>query len=52
MVSASCRRFIKVAVPGRHAGVGDALRSAFAMDGEQRSLRPFEDLLASLDRKS
>ena len=43
------RRFVKVAPPTVHAGVGDALRQAFRMDGELRSLKPFEDLLARLD---
>jgi hypothetical protein len=49
MVLASSRRFVKVAPPTAHAGVGNALRQAFAMDGEVRSLRIFEDLLARLD---
>ena len=49
MVNASSRRFVKVAPPTVHAGVGNALREAFAMDGEVRSLRMFEDLLAKLD---
>jgi hypothetical protein len=43
------RRYVKVAPPTVHAGVGDALRQAFRMDGEIRSLKPFEDLLARLD---
>lgn len=50
MMSASARRFIKVAPPTVHAGVGNALREAFAMDGEVRSLKIFEDLLARLDK--
>jgi hypothetical protein len=45
----STRRFVKVAPPTVHAGVGDALRHAFHMDGELRSLKPFEDLLARLE---
>jgi hypothetical protein len=49
MVNASSRRFVKVAPPTVHAGVGNALRQAFQMDGELRSLEPFEDLLARLD---
>ena len=49
MASTSTRRFVKVAPPTVHAGVGDALRQAFRMDGELRSLRTFEDLLARLD---
>ncbi|HEX8669854.1 MAG TPA: hypothetical protein VF727_15920 [Allosphingosinicella sp.] len=51
MVHASARRFVKVAPPTVHAGVGNALRQAFAMDGETRSLQMFEDLLARLDDK-
>jgi len=43
------RRYVKVGPPTVHAGVGDALRQAFRMDGEIRSLKPFEDLLARLD---
>lgn len=43
------RRFVKVAPPTIHAGVGNALREAFAMDGELRSLKMFDDLLAKLD---
>jgi hypothetical protein len=49
MTSASQKRFVKVAPPTVHAGVGNALRQAFALDGELRSLREFEDLLARLD---
>jgi hypothetical protein len=49
MIPASARRFVKVAPPTVHAGVGNALRQAFAMDGELRSLAVFEDLLAKLD---
>jgi hypothetical protein len=49
MVHAASRRFVKVAPPTVHAGVGNALRQAFAMDGEVRSLRMFEELLARLD---
>ncbi len=40
---------MKVAPPTVHAGVGDALRQAFRMDCETRSLKKFEDLLARLD---
>lgn len=43
------RRFVKVPAPTVHAGVGNALRQAFAMDGEVRSLTAFEELLARLD---
>ncbi|HEY0626634.1 MAG TPA: hypothetical protein VGD10_07855 [Allosphingosinicella sp.] len=49
MVNASKRRFVKVAPPTVHAGVGNALRQAFAMDNEVRSLQEFEDLLSRLD---
>ena len=49
MVNASARRFVKVAPPTVHAGVGNALREAFAMDGEVRSLKMFEELLSKLD---
>jgi hypothetical protein len=49
MIPASARRFVKVAPPTVHAGVGNALRQAFAMDGELRSLTEFEDLLGRLD---
>jgi hypothetical protein len=43
------RRYVKVAPPTVHAGVGDALRQAFRMDGQIRSLKPYEDLLQQLD---
>jgi hypothetical protein len=43
------RRYVKVAPPTVHAGVGAALRLAFRMDGEIRSLADFEDLLERLD---
>jgi hypothetical protein len=43
------RRYVKVAPPTIHAGVGDALRQAFRMDGHIRSLKSFEDLLRQLD---
>jgi hypothetical protein len=49
LVHASSRRYVKVAPPTVHAGVGNALRQAFAMDGEVRSLTQFEALLARLD---
>jgi hypothetical protein len=49
MASTSTRRFVKVAPPTAHAGVGDALRQAYRMDGELRSLKAFEDLLEQLD---
>ena len=50
MVHASSRRFVKVVPPTVHAGVGNALREAFAMDGEVRSLDMFEELLVRLDQ--
>ena len=43
------KRFVKVAPPTVHAGVGNALRQAFQMDSELRSLCSFEDLLSRLD---
>ena len=43
------RRYVRVAPPSVHAGVGDALRQAYRMDGKMRSLQSFEDLLAQLD---
>lgn len=49
MPNAPSRRFVKVAPPTVHAGVGNALRQAFQMDGEVRSLKIFEHLLARLD---
>ncbi len=45
----SLRRFERVVPPAEHAGVGAALRRAFHMNGETRSLKKFEDLLARLD---
>ena len=49
LASTSTRRFVKVAPPTVHAGVGDALRQAYRMDGEMRCLRVFEELLERLD---
>ncbi len=49
MASPAQRRFVKVAPPTVHAGVGNALRQAFQLDGEMRSLKGFEDLLSRLD---
>ncbi len=49
MATQSPRQFVKVAPPTVHAGVGNALRSAFRLDGETRSLKGFEDLLKRLD---
>jgi hypothetical protein len=42
------RRFVKVAPPTVHAGLGNALRQAFQLDGQLRNLKDFEDLLARL----
>ena len=44
----AARRFVKVTPPTVHAGIGDALRLAYRMDGEARSLTKFEDLLLRL----
>ena len=49
MAHASIRRFVKVVPPTVHTGVGNALRQAYAMDGELRCLKSFEALLARLD---
>jgi hypothetical protein len=43
------RRFVKVAPPTVHAGVGNALRQAFHLDGEMRSTKNFDDLINRLD---
>ena len=47
MMKASSR-FVKVIPPTVHAGVGNALRQAFAMDCEVRKVREFDALLAKL----
>jgi len=49
MTNWSVRRFVKVAPPTIHAGIGDALRHAFCMDAETRSLKKFDELLSRLD---
>ena len=49
MPGAPERRFVKVAPPALHAGVGNALREAFAHDGDHRTPRSLEMLLAKLD---
>lgn len=49
MVNASERRFVKVAPPTVHAGIGSALRQAFAGPSDRESMRAFEDLLARLN---
>jgi hypothetical protein len=43
------RRYVKVAPPTVHAGVGDALRQAFRMDGEFGARKRFEALLQLLN---
>lgn len=43
------RRFVRVAKPALHAGVGNALRQAYDLNGAARDLSRFEDLLARLD---
>jgi len=48
MTAWAARRFIKVAPPTVHAGIGDALRHAYQMDMEARSHTKFEDLLLRL----
>jgi hypothetical protein len=50
MADFASRKFVKVAPPTLHAGIGDALREAYAMDRELRSLSAFEELLSRLDR--
>lgn len=49
MADSCSRRFVKVAPPTMHAGIGEALRRAYRPDGEARALKEFEDLLAQLD---
>jgi len=49
MTNCSPRRFVMVAPPTVHAGIGNALRQAYHMNSEGRSLKKFEDLLAQLD---
>ena len=49
MASTAQKRFVKVAPPTVHAGIGNALRQAYQLDGETRSLKGFEDLLRRLD---
>ena len=49
MTSWAARRFVKVVPPTVHASIGDALRIAYDMDGEARSLQKFEDLLLRLE---
>ena len=49
MTEPASRRFVRVAPPTVHAGIGDALRQAFSMNGETRSLQNFDDLLSRLN---
>ena len=46
---ANGKSFVKVAPPTVHAGVGNALRQAYQLDNEIRSMRGFEDLIKQLD---
>jgi hypothetical protein len=48
IIRGHARRFIKVAPPTVHAGIGSALRQAFDMNGEARSFTKFQDLLDRL----
>ena len=48
MLEDSSRRFVKVAPPTVHIGVGNALRRAYGLEGEARSLKTFDDLLNRL----
>ena len=49
LVKTSPRHYVKVPAPTVHAGVGDALRQAFHMNGEGAALNKFQDLLDRLD---
>jgi hypothetical protein len=49
LIKTSSRHYIKVPAPTLHAGVGDALRHAYHMNGEGASLKKFQDLLDRLD---
>jgi hypothetical protein len=42
------RHFVRAAKPALHAGVGDALRQAYDLNGAARDLSRFEDLLGRL----
>jgi len=50
MVEAFPPRFVQVAAPSLHAGIGNALKRAFAVDGETRNRDGFTDLLVRLER--
>ena len=43
------RRFVRVARPTLHSGLGKALRQAYDLNGSARDLSRFEDLLAKLN---
>lgn len=47
-IETSTRHYVKVPAPSVNAGVGDALRHAFHMNGEGASLKKFQDLLDRL----
>ena len=49
MASVAPRQFVKVAPPTVHAGVGAALRQAFALDAEARATDKFKELLERLN---
>ena len=42
------RRFVRVGKPALHAGLSNALRQAYDLNGAARDLSRFEDLLAQL----
>ena len=48
MTRAMPRRFVRVAKPALHAGLGHALRQAYDLNGCARDISPFEDLLCRL----
>ena len=48
MLCSARKRFVKVAPPTVHAGVGNALRQAYRLDTDARSLTAFDDLLSQL----
>jgi len=50
LASSGHSRFVKVAPPTVHAGLGNALRQAYRLDEETRSLKDFEELLRAIDR--
>jgi len=42
-------RFVRVAPPSAHSGIGAALRQAYDMNGEARVFDRFQDLLDRLN---